>query len=115
MRIIDKIKTIIWICIISSVIYAIFPTTLALFLGKYNLIISIICVYFINVIYSFVSGLILTKKKGFSFSNCIILGLIFIPWSLIIYNLSTVYYSILYIFICLISSLICYKNISKIK
>ena len=113
MKILYKLENIIWITLISIIIYLIIPLIFISIFKKYDNIVSVICVLFINVIYSFISGLILTKKYGFSFIYPIIIGIIFIPCSFMLYNNWTIMYSILYVAVCSVSSLICFKYNSK--
>ncbi len=56
-----------------------------------------LCVYFINSIYTIVSGIVLTKNNGFKWYYSFIIGLLFIPASLIYFNKETIIYSMLYI------------------
>lgn len=107
MKTIYKIEIIIWIFIFSTFIYLLLPLLLNMFSID---ITSIICVLFINVIYSFVFGLLFTKKYGFTYLYPIINGIMFIPISLMIYNETTTVYSLFYIIVGLLSSLIYYKT-----
>ena len=109
MKLYDKVEPYIWLLIICSFLYFILPISVVSFLPKYSNIITIIFVLVINVIFSFIIGMINTKKKGFSYVLPIYIGLVFIPFSLLMYNKSTVLYSVLYIVVCFVASLITYK------
>lgn len=113
MKIINKVESIVWVLITSIAIYLLLPLCLFIFLDKYNAIISVICILFINTLYAFISGIVFTKKNGFSFILSLILGILFIPYGLMIYNNDAIIYSVLYIAVSLISSLIYYKYVIK--
>ena len=81
MKIYDRVEPYIWLLILCAFIYFIL----------------------------FVVGTINTKKKGFSYILPIYIGLVFIPFSIVLYNLSTILYSLLYIVVCYVASLITYK------
>ena len=113
MKILYKLEDMVWIVLISIIIYLILPLIFRILFKEYSNIVSIICVLFINVIYSFILSLILTKKYNFSLIYPIIVGLLFIPCSYMIYNLWTIIYCFLYISFGLVGSLIYYKYNSK--
>ena len=113
MKIVYRIENIIWITLISIIIYLIVPLIFRLIFKEYDNVISVLCVLFINVIYSFISSLVLTKKYGFNYIYPIIIGIVFIPCSYMLYNIWAIIYSILYIVIGLVGSLICFKYTSK--
>ena len=113
MKILYKIENIIWISIISVIVYLLFPLILMATFKNYSSVISIICVLFINVIYSFISSLFLTKKYGFTYIYPITISITFLLCSPIIYNFETVIYSILYLVVALVGSLIYYKYSQK--
>lgn len=109
MSIIDKIEVLIWLLIISSIVYLLLPLTTFLLGESYIQIVSILCVLFVNVIYSFILNLVITKKYDFKWYFPVIIGLLFIPYSLILYSPTTVCFFALYIIVGLLASLICYK------
>lgn len=111
MNVINKIQLIITILLASTITYFVIP--LILFEIMDSKIASIICVLLINVIYSFVISLKLIRKFNFSFITSILLGLLFIPFSLVLYKLSTVIYFVLYIIVSLVAQLIYYKYSKK--
>ena len=113
MKIYDRVEPYIWLLILCAFIYFILPVTFVSLIPKYSSIITIIFVLMINVVFSFVVGTINTKKKGFSYILPIYIGLVFIPFSIVLYNLFTILYSLLYIVVCYVASLITYKYKSK--
>ena len=112
LKVLDKIEEIIKIVIFSSLVYLVIPLTLLIIKVPVRYI-SIFCIIFINTIYSFVSGLKHTKKYGFNWYHSLIVGIMFIPCSIVIYNKISLLYCILYILVTLIGSLIYYKYTKK--
>ena len=113
MKIINKIENIIWIFIISMGVYLLIPLLLRLAFKDYGTIISIICVLFINVIYSFIASIILTKKYGFTYIYPISIAVTYLICAPLIYNYETLVYAILYLVVALVGTLLYYKYNSK--
>lgn len=111
MKIIDRLESIIWIFLISLVVYFILPISMTLIMKPKTS--SIICVFLINVIYSFIICLVHAKKHGFKWYFPIIIGMLFIPFSLLLYTEVTIIYFVLYVLVGLVSELICYKYLKK--
>lgn len=109
MKIYDKIEKYIWLLIICSFIYFILPLSFIALFPKQSGFITIVSVLFVNVMFSFVMGIISSKRHGFNYAYPIILGIYFIPFCLMVYTSSTLMYSLLYIVVCYVSSLIYYK------
>lgn len=115
MKILYKMENIIWISLISVLVYLILPLILKLIFPSYGRVISIICVLIINVIYVFIYSLFLTKKYGFSYLYPTIVAITFIPCAFVIYNIGTLVYCILYIVLGLVGSLIYFKYSSEVR
>ena len=111
MKKIYKIEELMWIIVISVIIYLLIPPLILYLLPINKDVCSKVCVLLINTIYVFISCMKYTKKNSFKWYYPILLGMTFIPCSLLIYNFDTIYYSVYYIVIGLISSLICYRYI----
>lgn len=65
-----------------------------------------ICVLFVNNVYALISGMIITKKIGFKWYYSFLVASIYIPSALFYYNKDTIIYSILYIIMYIVGTLI---------
>lgn len=108
----EKIKYIIKILVIGIIIYYFIPafgyginTDLANIYAK-------ICVLLINSIYAILSGIFVTYKCGFKWYFPALIIILYIPSALFYYNNDTVIYSVLYIIMYIIGTLI-QMNIRK--
>lgn len=105
-------KKILIIILIGLVIYYFVPSFASGMNDNDSSNFGSICVYFINSIYSIFAGIYLTKEYGFKWYYSFIIGILFIPSSLMYFNKETIVYSILYVLEFLIGSslYIKYKN-----
>ncbi len=109
----QKIEKFLWIILISFIVYDFIPIFAYLMSESAANNYAKICVLFINSIYSLLAGIILTKQDGFKWYYSIVIGILFIPSSILLYNFSTIIFSIVYIVICLVGSLLYYKYSNK--
>ena len=108
-----KNKSLLWILLIGFLIYYIIPE-LANGMNEVDADnFAVLCVLFINSIYSVISGILLTKFNGFKWYYPIMIGLLFIPAVLLNYNISTIIYSILYMLEFMIGSSIYIRYFNK--
>lgn len=113
MKIIYRIESILWVMIISFMVFSLIPSFGYLMDDSSADNYAKICVLFINSIYCFTSGIVLTKKEGFKWYYSLVIGLTFIPSVFMYYNIGSIYFSIIYILIVLIGSLMCLKYTRK--
>lgn len=106
----QKIETFLWITIISIIIYYVIPMVGFGMDDFFANIFAKICVLLINVIYSFYLGILLSKKNNFKWYYFSLVGILFVPSAFMIYDISTIYFSIIYIIICIMGSLIYNKK-----
>ena len=109
MKKIYRIEELLWNIFVAVLVYLFIPVSLLTIPNINHDILSRGCVVFINMVYVFVSSLIYTKKNGFSWYYPVIIGITFIPCCILLYDDTTAIYSIFYIVVGLLSSLICYK------
>lgn len=99
-----NVKNLIFVLLIGIFVYYIIP----IFVNGMSEIdannFAVLCVLFINSIYAIVSSFILAKLNNFKWYYSIIIGILFIPASLLHYNLSTMIYTLLYILEAMIGS-----------
>ncbi|MBO5182906.1 MAG: hypothetical protein J6B64_00755 [Bacilli bacterium] len=110
----QKIEGILWITVISFIVFYLIPICSYALIKPTSDILANIFVLFINIVYSFIIGVVLTKKYGFKFYYSIIIGILFIPSAILVYNLSTIYFAIIYVLIALIGSLL-FNGYKKVK
>ena len=115
MEIMYKMENVIWISIISTMVYLILPLLLKVAFPTQGKLISVLCVLLVNTMFVFIYSMLLTKKHGFSYLYAFTLGIIFIPCALFLYNAFILAYSTLYILLGLIASLIYFKYTNKIR
>ena len=65
-----------------------------------------ICVLLVNNIYALITGMIITKKCGFKWYYSFLVAFIYVPSALFYYNNDTVIYSVLYITMYIVGTLI---------
>lgn len=65
-----------------------------------------ICVLLVNNIYALIAGIIITKKCGFKLYYSFLVAFIYVPSALFYYNNDTVIYSVLYIIMYIVGTLI---------
>lgn len=106
----QKIERILWIIIISIMVYIIIPLPGFAMSDLWSGIYAKVCVLIVNILYVLLANIILTKKDSFKWYYSVTIGILFIPASILIYDLSTIYFSILYIILGIISSLIYNKK-----
>lgn len=113
MKIINRIESILWVMIISFIIFSLIPPFGYLMDDTSADNYAKVCVLFINSIYCFTSGIVLTKKDGFKWYYSLVIGLTFIPSVFMYYNIGSIYFSIVYILIVLVGSLMYLKYTRK--
>jgi hypothetical protein len=107
-----KTKTFFIILLIGLFVYYLVPLSASGMSNSDSSNFGSLCVYFVNSIYAIASGVILTKNNGFKWYYSFIVGVLFIPASLIYFNKTTVVYALLYVLEFMIGSslYINYKN-----
>ncbi len=113
MKVVDRIESILWVFIISFSIFSIIPSFGYLMDESSANNYAKVCVIFINSIYCFLSGIVITKNKGFKWYYSLVIGLTFIPSVFMYYNIGSIYFSIIYVLIVLIGSLMYLKYTRK--
>lgn len=106
----QRIERILWIVIISIMVYFLVPIIGFAMSDIFASIYAKVCVLLINVIYVILVNIFIIKKDSFRWYYPVIIGILFIPASILIYDISTIYFSILYIIIGIICSLIYHKK-----
>lgn len=109
MKIINKIESILWVIIISFSVFVLTPAFAYLMSESSADNYAKVCVLFINSIYCFLAGIVITKKEGFKWYYSLIIALTFIPAVFMYFNISTIYFVVIYILIELVGSLMYLK------
>ena len=102
----QKIKHIIKVLIIGIIIYYFIPAFGYSINMDFANIYAKICVLLVNNIYALITGMIITKKCGFKWYYSFLVAFIYVPSALFYYNNDTVIYSVLYITMYIVGTLI---------